>query len=609
MRNLRSDNLRHTNDIQKLKEKTAEAQRKFDISEAAEASLKRELKTAEATIRGLKDDLTRTKGLVAQTRTSCANEVRRRDRQIETLKKQVGEAGRARGSRTNPGITTITVTGDIVTPPAAPSDDQILQKEAHDALSKLSRDLNEENEAILKVMNKAMQQLQDMSGWQLAKRESDVSRKSNVEELTCNLDSVMGHMRSILSNPSFVPVEEVTLRDDEITRLKTGWVKMESRWQEAVHLINGWRKRMSTNGAPINEADLQMGLALSPVRVRDAGHSSELLTSVAEEDEEMPDSPCPSDPGHQDVQDFDDDSDSSTDFGDGHEYYEEVVEDEVEEEEAHSDDDDVDEQIEEDVPVERDSSPIPEPPQLSPLKNSTTAGNRGGAIKSKKEAEPTTTATVPAPAAPSGIPMASRSASLRQSRIPTQPATQRAVSRPELPKPAAPASTVVPKRAVTESCMTKPPVPTRARPAPAPKPSQTPIKPVANRRLAAPRDPLPQSSPITMTSIAAKLAASEREADAARVRAKLKAAQSRKPSGGLPQPPPPAAEGDPIKQEEDAENMDPVKKEPVEDEPMPVVARPEKRKREIKSNVRASRRRSTLSPWELETLMTGQAKD
>ena len=55
--------------------------------------------------------------------------------------------------------------------------------------------------------------------------------------------------------------------------------------------------------------------------------------------------------------------------------------------------------------------------------------------------------------------------------------------------------------------------------------------------------------------------------------------------------------------------MDPVKKEPVEDEPMPVVARPEKRKREIKSNVRASRRRSTLSPWELETLMTGQAKE
>lgn len=608
MRTLRSDSLKHVNDIQKLTEKTTEAQRKFDISEAAEASLKRELKTADATIRGLKEDLARTKGLVAQTRTSCANEVRRRDRQIETLKKQVGEAGRARGSRTNPGITTITVTGDIVTPPAAPSDDQILQKEAHDALSKLSRDLNEENEAILKVMNKAMQQLQDMSGWHLAKRESDASRKSNVDELTCNLDSVMGHMRGILSNPSFVPVDEVTLRDEEIARLKTGWVKMESRWQDAVHLINGWRKRMSTNGAPINEADLQMGLALSPVRVRDTGHSSDLLASVVEEDEEMPDSPCPSDRGHRDVEEFEGDSDSSTDFGDGHEYYDEVVEEEVEEEEDGHSDDDVDEQIEEDVPIERDSSPIPDPPQLSPLKNSTTAGNRGGAIKSKKEAEPTTTTTAPAPA-PSGIPMASRSASLRQSRIPTQPTTQRAVSRPELPKPAAPTTTIQ-KRAVTESRMTKPPVPTRARPEPAPKPAQTPIKPIAAKRLAAPRDPLPQSSPITMTSIAAKLAASEREADAARVRAKLKAAQSRKPSGGLPPPPPPAATADdPVKQEEDAENMDPVKKEPVEDEPMPMVPRPEKRKREIKSNVRASRRRSTLSPWELETLMAGQTKE
>jgi hypothetical protein len=116
-----------------------------------------------------------------------------------------------------------------------------------------------------------------------------------------------------------------------------------------------------------------------------------------------------------------------------------------------------------------------------------------------------------------------------------------------------------------------------------------------------------------MDAIAAKLAASEREADAARVRAKLKAARMggrRKPSLG----PPDADEEDELAGEPQV--VDPIKKDPpltasskggdAEEEVIDDEEKPVKRKRDKRrvSKV-ASRRRSTLSPWELESLISG----
>ena len=98
-----------------------------------------------------------------------------------------------------------------------------------------------------------------------------------------------------------------------------------------------------------------------------------------------------------------------------------------------------------------------------------------------------------------------------------------------------------------------------------------------------------------MATIAAKLAATEREADAARVRAKLKAARMK--SVGHKEAtrlmPPPA-------KKVDEEDVEPVKGGEVDEE---VVSR--KRKAGVRQGGRASRRRSTLSPWELESLILG----
>ena len=150
MRSIRAENLRHIKDIATLTDKATEAKRKVELAEASEAALKTQLKSAEAAARVLKEEVIRTKALVSQARASCATEVRRRDRQIDSLKKQLGEAGRARGARANPAITTIHVTGDVRSPKSSPAkagnasaDSYSLRDETNAFLANLAQNLGE----------------------------------------------------------------------------------------------------------------------------------------------------------------------------------------------------------------------------------------------------------------------------------------------------------------------------------------------------------------------------------------------------------------------------------------------------------------------------------
>ncbi|KAK4109427.1 hypothetical protein N656DRAFT_759535 [Canariomyces notabilis] len=387
LRALRAESLRQTNDIQRLQEKHAEAQRKVGLSEAAEAALRTHLKTAEATIHRLKEEAARTKTLVAQTRAACANEVRKRDRQIEGLKKAVTEAGRARGASKNPGITTITVVGDVGsdTGPGLPTggtanEGYDLRMETNSFLAELAKGLSEENEALLHLVRRTMEQLKEMSGWDAgigATAENGyghaLALPSSCAEISNEVDAVLEHLRTILTNPSFVPIEEVVVREDEIHRLRDGWEKMETRWKEAVHLIDGWRKRMQASGRPVNVEELKMGLRLSPVKVHNVEETSQgyrlCLAAVPEDAEEAEFEQAPSQeeplnlvPEH-DIEDGEE-SDASSIFQDH----------------VNVDDLDVEEPnvqiLQQSVMLS--SPPLPPAPQISPLRDSYTAGNRGG---------------------------------------------------------------------------------------------------------------------------------------------------------------------------------------------------------------------------------------
>jgi hypothetical protein len=771
LRAVRAESLRQANDIQQLRDKQAEAQRKASLAEAAETSMRAQLKAAENTIYKLKEEAARMKTLVAQTRAACANEVRKRDRQIDGLKKAVTDTGRTRGATKNAGITTITVTGEIggetndkVTPAAVTQSDAYdLRMETNSFLAELAKGLSAENETLLDLVRQITQSLREMSGWD---KEASAQAPStdghaltlpvNPDEMAHDIHAILEHLRTILTNPSFVPIEEVVMREEEINRLREGWERMETRWAEAVHLMDGWRKRMQADGRPVNVEELKMGLRLSPVRIRDVAETANSLglrlAAVREETEEpsMLQSPSPADSLHL-IPAPD---------------YEEELEDSDAESSIFEDDVDVNDLDVEEPNVEVlqqsvmfSSPPLPPPPQLSPLKDSYSAGNRGqtdsipfkpirGLGEFTTIVEENTCdlahesqAPVPPPhfskpASPKRLAQRSRPSS-RAETPPTsadisdarstpdseifpkpsgeetsgkkpEPAPARTrrqgttvVGRPPRHQPAAPPSSA---RTATRPASTRPgssrTTQTRpqAQPQPHPQNTQPPCQPTetsptqapppppppshrpaqrttsttstastasaqsttslsrsptksGGSRLPLPRTtnvlPAPQQSPLSTATIAAKLAASEREADAARVRAKLKAARLARMGRDHPvlQPQPPASSsgnadsaggnessGEPIKR--DRERRREREREEVvslsrgggadsesraegttdggetrrggEDvDAVDFVAVEKPRKRERRTSKAASRRRSTLNPWELQSLIQG----
>ncbi|KAL2159132.1 hypothetical protein VTH06DRAFT_2891 [Thermothelomyces fergusii] len=384
LRTLRAESLRQANDIQRLQEKYAEAQRKVGLSEAAEAALRTNLKASEATVHRLKEEAARTKSLVAQTRASCANEVRKRDRQIESLKKAVTEAARARGAGKGTGVASITVVGDTGSEAehgahacGAAGQNCDLRAETNAFLAELARSLSEEKEGLLQLIRRTTEQLKEMSGWDVVNGNPPengdghaLALTSDPADLSIEVDAVLEHLRTILTNPSFVPIEEVVVREDEINRLRDGWEKMETRWKEAVHLMDGWRKRMQASGRPVNVEELKMGLRLSPVKVKnveETSHGYALRLEDGSENEEEDDAQPHCDEGPLDLVPHPGADDGGGDASGMFDHDVDVDDLDVEEPNV--------EILQQSIMLP--AAPIPPPPELGPLRDSFTAGNRG----------------------------------------------------------------------------------------------------------------------------------------------------------------------------------------------------------------------------------------
>ncbi|KAL7623426.1 hypothetical protein AAE478_007108 [Parahypoxylon ruwenzoriense] len=430
LRTLRADSQRQTSELSRQAEKLADTQRRLDGAEATERALRTQLKAAEQNTHKLKEDAARMKSLTAQARAACANEIRKRDRQIDGLKKAVADATRVRGGGKNPHVLCISVAGlgevgadEVGGMPAGATQAEgySLRLETNAFLTELARGLSEENEGLLAILKRAVDGLRDMSGLDRnadstngANHRADgnnadslvmVPPQKSAEELAAELEAIMEHLRTILTNPSFVPIEEVEVREEAINRLRAGLETMESRWKDAVHMIDGWRKRMVSGGRSVDMEDLRMSLRLSPVRVRDVEETADVIPipmklSYIQEEEEEEDgrgeeedvethargedepqkqkqrSPSPAEslhlvpaPGYgvEAEENADDsDSDSSSIFQD----------DDIDMEELDAEEPNV-QVLQESTMTSVDSPPLPVPPQLSPLKDSYSSGNRG----------------------------------------------------------------------------------------------------------------------------------------------------------------------------------------------------------------------------------------
>ena len=252
--------------------------------------------------------MARLKLTVAQIRGQCANDIRRRDAEISRLKKHLeGRRGRD-GNWGQVGVVVVTPNmnkdrregrdGECGVDISSP--EYSLKQETTDFLTQLSQGLSDENDALIGLIKSTLATLKSLQG--LPEVNTEVMDGSSIgehgfldshvgllsyETLTTNMDEVLEHLRGLLTNPSFVPLEEVEIREDEIIRLREGWVKMEARWREAVALMDGWRKRMMSTGDTINLQDLQMGINLETDMAPAPNQQGSPVRQEAEADRDM----------------------------------------------------------------------------------------------------------------------------------------------------------------------------------------------------------------------------------------------------------------------------------------------------------------------------------
>jgi hypothetical protein len=608
------------------------------IAEATEHAMRQQLKSAEVAQRGLKEEMGRMKLLVQQTRNQCAVDVRKREKLMEGLKKQVGEGGRQRGGGKQVGVREITVVAGIggdqnnagAMSVGVGEEGYDLRSETNEFLTQLASGLSEENEKLTALVRSTVETLRTLSGCEATSviQHDDgmvIPLENGYETLAAETEAVVEHVRNLLTNPSFVPLEEVEVREEEICRLREGWERMESRWREAVQMMDGWRKRMARSGQTVNLEELKMGLMLSPLKPKEDENAQMQLSMVMEEGEgdtqadiDAMDAAENAEPVELDFDEDFSDSDSSL--------FEEEPVDEAEEEE----------QADYGLSLNTESSiSNGSAPPLSPLRE--TSGNRAANPPAKEKDGFTTIVEENT----YDLLQLATSSPQKQKSTPQRATPQ---SQPQS-RNASPGKRSIPPE--DEICLLNTSNPTQAHPQAQPRSgSSSPKKPTQatprlnahstpklqagiGSRLPRPRENvLPQQSPLTMASIAAKLAASEREADAARVRAKIKAAKMNRANTNTT-----ASNSSRNKTEtETAKLMLPPPSRKVEDEPIKagreggfgtgrsnMEEREEDRDRDQGVNkrkrkaatlgrtqgARASRRRSTLSPWELESLMSG----
>lgn len=262
----------------RLKSKNAELARSVALAEGQQRALKANMSSTEATVRKLKEQQQKMKTSVQQIRAQCANDIRKRDTELQKLKSHLND--RQRGKRDGLGVTTININrateGTSRSEPDVSNSGYSLKQETTDFLTELCQNLSDENDTLINLSRTTIHTLKELQGitesdsaegessnMQSQSQSGPVSSvPTNVMDLSAQMDTVLAHLGTLLTNPSFVPLEEVEMRDEEISRLREGWERMEMRWKQAVTMMDGWHKRIQHGGDSVDLDELRKGMSL-----------------------------------------------------------------------------------------------------------------------------------------------------------------------------------------------------------------------------------------------------------------------------------------------------------------------------------------------------------
>lgn len=252
----------------------------------------------------------RLKTTVEQVRTGCTNDVRKRDKEIQRLKSHL--TTQQRGNKTglvgasitiSPGSVGLGGSTSVIRDDVLDVDDPeySLKQETTEFLTQLSQSLSDENDNLISLVRSTLVTLRELQGMPdhaqredteglsvIGEEDEDTQQgmmhamPADYETLANDMDTVLDNLKNLLTNPNFVAVDEVEMREEEILRLRAGWEKMEARMREAFMLMDSWRKRM-TNGDTINLEEFKMGFSFGLGMDTDDRDD----TSVVEEEDEL----------------------------------------------------------------------------------------------------------------------------------------------------------------------------------------------------------------------------------------------------------------------------------------------------------------------------------
>ncbi|MCJ1436197.1 hypothetical protein MMC27_005575 [Xylographa pallens] len=277
---LRSTAAQQSQVISRLETRSSESERQLALSVAQERAAKASLRSAENRNRALREEMGRLKLSVAQIRSQCANDIRKRDGELKRLKRHLEGRRGPEGTRgqvgvvvVNPGISKMPNGSGLDNAETDTENGFSLRQETNESLTQLSQNLSNENDALISLVRTTLATLRSLQGIPNTSDslpEAPVESDPNViltippsyERIAADIDDVLEQLRTLLTNPAFVSLEEVEIREDEIIRLREGWDKMEARWREAVTMMDGWRQRIMETGDTINLEDLRRGLDL-----------------------------------------------------------------------------------------------------------------------------------------------------------------------------------------------------------------------------------------------------------------------------------------------------------------------------------------------------------
>lgn len=306
---MRSEQSRQLISLEKLQTRNADLTRQLSLAQSQEHAARAALRTAESSARKLRAEMLRLKTTVDQVRTSCANDIRKRDVQIQRLKGHL--TTQQRGNKTglvgasitiNPGVAGLSGSTSTLRngEPDLEDPGYSLKQETTDFLTQLSQSLSDENDSLIALVRSTLVTLKELQGMPDTVLQEDADNLSVVGEededarlgmmhalptsydaLASDTDAVLDNLKNLLTNPNFVSVDEVESREEEIHRLRAGWEKMEARLRESFKLMDSWRKRM-TKGDTINLDEITRGLDYDS----DMGTDGADEISIIEEEDE-----------------------------------------------------------------------------------------------------------------------------------------------------------------------------------------------------------------------------------------------------------------------------------------------------------------------------------